>query len=65
MIGMIQIGTSSTLTLFDLGATHAFVSYDHVIERGLHSVAVDQQMLVGMPDGNIMSSMHVCKACSI
>jgi hypothetical protein len=64
VLGMFLISSHPTTVLFDLGASHSFISLSFVVKHQLPITIMKQTMLVSSPGGE-MRTKHICPAISI
>jgi hypothetical protein len=63
VLGMFLANSHPVIVLFDLGASHSFIS-SFVVEHQLPITIMKQTMLVSSPGGE-MRTKHICPAISI
>jgi hypothetical protein len=59
VIGMFFINDTSTVVLFDSGATHSFISTAYVGKHNLHTAMLKCQMIVSSAGGD-MPARQLC-----
>jgi hypothetical protein len=64
VLGMFLISSHPTTVLFDLGASHSFISLSFVVKHQLPITIMKQTMLVSSPGGE-MRTKHICPTISI
>jgi hypothetical protein len=64
VLGMFLASSHPATVLFDLGASHSFISSSFVVKHQLPITIMKQTILVSSPGGE-MSSKHICPAISI
>jgi len=56
---------NSVLVLFDLGATHSFISHDYVKKLGLWTRDLGCELMVTTPAFRHVSTNYACVGCSM
>jgi hypothetical protein len=64
VLGMFLASSHPATILFDLGASHSFISSSFVVKHQLPKTIMKQTMLVSSPGGE-MRIKHICPAISI
>jgi hypothetical protein len=64
VLGMFFVSSHPATVLFDLGASHSFISSSFVVKHHLPITIMRQTMLVSSPGGE-MRTKHICPAVSI
>jgi hypothetical protein len=64
VLGMFLASSHPAIVLFNLGASHSFISSSFVVRQKLPITIVKQTMLVSSPGGE-MRTKHICPAISI
>jgi hypothetical protein len=64
ILGMFLTSSHPTIVLFDLGASHSFISSSFVAKHNLPLATMKQTMLVSSPGGE-MRTKHICLVVSI
>jgi hypothetical protein len=64
VLGMFLASSHPATVLFDLGASHSFISSSFVVRHQLPITIMKQTMLVSSPRGE-MRTKHICHAISI
>jgi hypothetical protein len=64
VLGMFLASSHPVIVLFDLGASHSFISSSFVVRHQLPITIMKQTMLVISPGGE-MRTKHICLAISI
>jgi hypothetical protein len=64
VLGMFLASSHPATVLFDLGASHSFISSSFVVKHQLPKTIMKQTMLVSSPGGE-MRIKHICPAISI
>ncbi len=64
VLGMFLASSHPATVLFNLGASHSFISSSFVVRHQLPITIVKQTMLVSSPGGE-MRTKHICPAVSI
>jgi hypothetical protein len=64
VLGMFLASSHPATVLFDLGASHSFISSSFVVRHQLPITIMKQTMLVSSPGGE-MRMKHICPAISI
>jgi hypothetical protein len=64
VLGMFLASSHPATVLFDLGASHSFMSSSFVVQHQLPITIMKQTMLVSSPGGELRTR-HICPAISI
>jgi hypothetical protein len=64
VLGMFLARSHPATVLFDLGASHSFISSSFVVRHQLPIIIMKQTMLVSSPGGEIRTK-HICPVISI
>jgi hypothetical protein len=64
VLGMFLASSHPATVLFDLGASHSFISSSFIVRHQLPITIMKQTMLVSSPGGE-MRTKHICPAISI
>jgi hypothetical protein len=64
VLGMFLASSHPAIVLFDLGASHSFISSSFVVKHQLLITIMKQTMLVSSPGGE-MRTKHICPVISI
>jgi hypothetical protein len=64
VLGMFLASSHPTTILFDLGASHSFISSSFVVKHQLPITIMKHTMLVSSPGGE-MRTKHICPVISI
>jgi hypothetical protein len=64
ILGMFLASTHARMILFDLGASHSFISSTFVAKHHLPKTIMKHILLVSSPGGE-MKTKHICPAVSI
>jgi hypothetical protein len=64
VLGMFLASSHPATVLFDLGASHSFISSSFVVKHQLPITIMKQTMLASSPGGE-MTTKHICPAISI
>jgi hypothetical protein len=64
VLGMFLASSHPAIVLFDLGASHSFISSSFIVKHHLPITIMKQTMLVSPPEGE-MRTKHICPAISI
>jgi hypothetical protein len=64
VLGMFIASSHPATVLFNLGASHSFISSSFVVKHQLSITIMKQTMLVRSPGGE-MRTKHICPAISI
>ncbi len=64
VLGMFLTSSHPATVLFDLGASHSFISSSFVVRHQLLITIMKQTMLVSSPGGE-MRTKHICPVISI
>jgi hypothetical protein len=64
VLGMFLASSHPAIVLFDLGASHSFISSSFVAKHHLPKIIMKHTILVSSPGGE-MRTKHICPAISI
>lgn len=63
MIGIIKVVSAYTFILFDLEATHSFISSRFARKSNIMSVPLAYKLCVSTPNGSVIMVHKVCPLC--
>ncbi|XP_077234212.1 uncharacterized protein LOC143876395 [Tasmannia lanceolata] len=65
MTGTLPIASVYACVLFDLGASHSFISSRFVVKHGLVHEPLDVELCVDTPVGGSLITDRICKSCAV
>ena len=63
--GIIPVSTTYAYTLFDLGATHSFISSNFAKKHNFKFEPMESELCVDTPVGGVIVTNSVCKSCVV